>query len=88
MPIYWTHRFKRDWKKLPEKVKEKAGKAALLLERNRNHPALRLKRLQRLPGYWEIRVDNKYRILLLIDGNNFTFVTIGQHKIVGNFRKS
>jgi len=82
MPVFWTPRFKRDWKKLPDRIKEKTKRAVILLEENRTHPSLRLKRLQRLPGYWELRVSDNWRIILTIEGDAYTFVTIGAHDIV------
>ncbi|MDP8240943.1 MAG: type II toxin-antitoxin system RelE/ParE family toxin [Candidatus Hatepunaea meridiana] len=86
MPVYWTPRFSRDWKKLPTRVKEKARNATRRLEEDRTHPSLRLKRIKRLPGYWEIRVDDGYRIILTIEGDSFTFMTIGPHDILNFFQ--
>ena len=85
MPIYWTPRFRRDWKKLPSELRQRAGRAARQLEADRSHPSLRLKKLQRLPGYYELRVDEDYRIILTIEGDTFTFITIGRHDVLDRY---
>jgi len=78
MPIRWTKRFAREWKKLTLEVRVKANRISLLLESNREHPSLRLKRLKRLPSYWELRIDADWRIIMMIEGDLFVFVAIGR----------
>ena len=85
MPIRWTKRFARNWKILPPEIKSKAGRVALLIDSNRQHPSLRVKRLQSHSGYWELRVDDDWRIILKIEGNVFIFVTIGRHDVLEKF---
>ena len=86
MPVRWTKRFTRDWKKLPITVRKKAQRVTLLLDSNREHPSLRLKRLKRLVGYWELRVDDDWRIIMMIEGDLYTFMAIGRHDMLDSFR--
>lgn len=86
MPVFWTPSFQREWKKLPRNVKTKTKKVIKYLEMDRSHPSLRLKKLQGQPGYWELRVDDTWRIILIIKGDVFTFVVIGSHDVLDRFK--
>jgi len=88
MPIRWSERFHREWKKLPPEIKTKTGRILLLLDSNREHPSLRLKKLQRLTGFWELRVDKEWRILLTIEGDIFVIAGIGKHDLLDSFNKN
>jgi mRNA-degrading endonuclease RelE of RelBE toxin-antitoxin system len=61
-----TH-FRRMWKKLPHPIQKRASKALGQLLYDRSHPSLRLKRMQRLPGYWEARVDDNHWIICRLE---------------------
>lgn len=88
MPIEWTARFKRDYLKLPMNVQDRVERIITLLDENREHPSLHLKRLKRLPGYWELRVTKKLRVLLMIKDDLFTLAAIGTHDILDTFGKN
>ena len=88
MPVRWTKRFARQLKKAPRQVKIRAERTSIILDSDREHPSLHLKRLQRLSGYWEIRVDDDWRIILRIEGNTFIFVAIGRHDVMEKFQEN
>jgi len=82
MQVIRLNSFKRDWKKLSPAIHVKAEKALRLLITDRAHPSLQLKRLQRLPDYWEIRIDIQYSLISKIAGDTIVFVAIGAHEIL------
>lgn len=77
--------FKRLWKKLPQSIQEKAGKTFHLLAEDRTHPSLRLKRFQRNPEFWEVRIDKEHRLLCKIEDEKIILVAIGSHEILDRF---
>lgn len=61
MPIIITHRFKKAYQKLPPEIQKKVKKALRLLDENRHHPSLRIRKIQGVENIYEGRVDRKYR---------------------------
>ncbi len=88
MPIEWTARFKRDFYKLPTGVQDRVERIVTLLDENREHPSLHLKRVKRLPGYWELRASQDLRILLSIKGDLYILSAIGKHEILDTFKNN
>ncbi|PCI24476.1 plasmid stabilization protein [Candidatus Peregrinibacteria bacterium] len=75
---------KRFFQKHPE-ILSVYEKVLLLLERNPNHPSLRLHRLQgKLQNLYSISINMKYRIILyfIITEDKVVLVKIGNHKEV------
>jgi mRNA-degrading endonuclease RelE of RelBE toxin-antitoxin system len=88
MAIRWSERFHREWKKLPPEIKTKAGRILILLDTNREHPSLRLKKLQRIEGFWELRVDRGWRILLTIEEEIYVLAGIGRHDVLDKYGRN
>ena len=83
MNIAYSEEFLRSLKKLSKKDKNLrqhiVDKINLFIS-NRNHPSLRLHKLQgSLKGAWSISVNKSIRILLYQDEDDVTFVDIGTH---------
>jgi len=79
MKITQSDSFKRDYKKLPEKVKEQTDKALQLLATNLSHPSLRAKKIKSKENIWEARVTKDYRFSFEIRGDTYILRRIGKH---------
>ena len=79
-----TAEFKEAYKKLPTDIKKKVIKQLNYLELNPAHPSLRIHKLN---GEWEFYVDIFYRCFFLRQGNKFTLLTVGTHKLVDRYKK-
>lgn len=79
MKFVWTSCFKRDFKKLPQKVKKKFRKQLSFLIKDMFYPSLRTKKMQGRGGVWEARVDDFYRFTFQMEGENLILRRIGSH---------
>jgi len=79
MKITQSDSFKRDYKKLPEKVKDQTDKALQLLTTNLPHPSLRAKKIKSRENIWEVRVTKDYRFNFEIRGDTYILRSIGKH---------
>ncbi len=82
MQIIRLIQFKRMWKKLSAPVQERAAESLRLLVADRTHPSLRLKRMQRLPQYWEVRLDRDHRLICRLGKEVIVLAAIGRHKVL------
>jgi len=82
MKIIRIDSFKRDYKKLPEKVKRQTEKALQLLVANLSHPSLRTKKIKSRENIWEARVAKDYRFSFEIRGDTYVLRRIGKHEEV------
>ena len=64
MKIARTETFKKDFQKLPDKVRKAAAKQITQLLMDYTHPSLRLEGIAGTDGLFSIRVDRRYRISL------------------------
>lgn len=76
--------FKEAYKKLPDNIQRKVIKQLHYLELNPAHPSLQMHKLN---GEWEFYVDIFYRCFFLRQGNKFTLLTVGTHKLVDRYKK-
>ncbi len=88
MPVEWSARFKRDFYKLPTDIQDRVERLMTLLDGNREHPSLQLKRIQRLPGHWEARISCDLRVIMVIKGDLFILLGIGKHDILDTFKNN
>jgi hypothetical protein len=61
---------------LPDEIQELAKKKFALFAENPAHPSLQLKPVG---GFWSVRVTEAYRAVASRNGNEFTWVWIGNH---------
>ncbi len=85
MKVVRLSHFRRTWKNLSPQVQKRAEKALGYLLYDRSHPSLRLKRLKRLQGYWEARVDDDHRIICQLEEDVIILVAIGRHDVLERF---
>jgi len=83
MKLVRTNRFKREFRKLPQNIKERAiGKLNLLIM-NPRHPSLRVKKIKgEVRGYrdvFEASITKDYRFLFRVGEGCYTLLTCGTH---------
>ena len=75
-----SQRFKDTYRDLPPEIQAKVKKALRLLAENIRHPSLQTKPIQGVPGIYEARVDQNYRITYeRLPGNMVRMRTVGKH---------
>lgn len=79
-----TAEFKKAYQELPQNIQKKVIKQLHHLELNPAHPSLQIHKLN---GEWEFYVDIFYRCFFLRQGNKFTLLTVGTHKLVDRYKK-
>ena len=82
MKILRTDSFRRDYKKLPEKIKSQVQKALQLLVANLSHPSLRTKKIKSRENIWEARVTKDYRFSFEIRGDACILRRVSKHNEV------
>jgi mRNA interferase RelE/StbE len=81
--IVFTEELKKSYQELPQKMKNKFNKQVKFLKTNPKHPSLKIHRLN---DEWEFYIDIHYRCFFLKEGNVYTLLTVGSHKIVDRYR--
>jgi len=83
MIIKTTAKFNRNYKKLPQEIKEKAKKKEIIFRNNPFDPRLKTHKLHGDDkNYWSFSIDYNNRIKFYFSKNNeFLFIDIGTHKI-------
>ena len=79
MPLIFTKRFKKAYKRLPRPIQSKVKKALRLLDEDQQYPSLRVKRIQGTDGLYEGRIDHKYRFSFEFDGDDIQLRTVNNH---------
>jgi len=74
-----TGEFLKRYRILPKKIQKKVDKQLRFLASNPRHPSLKIHKLN---DEWEFYVDMHYRGIFLREGNMYTLLTVGVHKIV------
>ena len=74
-----TEEFARSYSALPKRIQKKVDKQLRFLASNPRHPSLKVHRLN---DEWEFYVDIHYRGIFLREGDMYTLLTVGVHKIV------
>jgi mRNA-degrading endonuclease YafQ of YafQ-DinJ toxin-antitoxin module len=85
MRIYLTSKFKKAYKRLPGKIKNKATKREKVFRENPFHPTLKTHSLHgKYKEFWAFSIDNSYRIMFKFLNTAKTeavFINIGVHNI-------
>lgn len=81
MELRYSARFKKQYKKLPEKTQSRVNDRITLFRVNPLHPMLRNHPLQgNFVGYWSINISGDIRALYKYDdGDVIIFALIGTH---------
>lgn len=83
MGIFYTSKFKREYKKLPKNIKLIAEKKEIILRRNPFDPSLDTHKLHgRLKEFWAFSIGFKYRIVFEFgDKDAIYFHSVGDHDV-------
>lgn len=79
-----TEKFKKDYKKLPDRVKKLAEKQFVFLLSNPKHPSLNIKKMHDSRNIWEARITDSYRFTFQIVKDSYILRKIGTHKVLKN----
>lgn len=84
MKIVVTVPFRRDFKKLPKEVKQRAEKSLKILISNPRHPSLNIKKVKGriIKDYFNIfeaRITKNYRFLFLVEEDTYVLLRCGEH---------
>lgn len=79
MKIARTELFKRDYKKLPEKIKGRTDKSLYHLVTNPSHPSLRIKKIKSAGNIWEASITKKYQLSFQKINATYVLRRIGKH---------
>ena len=80
LEISFSSNFKKQYKKLPRKTRDKFSKQLKLLQQDYRYPSLRTKKME---GHeiFEARIDLHNRFTFEISGNFINLLCIGPHDI-------
>jgi len=84
MRIIYTPKFKREYKKLPNKIKYLAEEKEKIFRMNPFDGKLGTHKLHgKLKSFWSFSINHNYRIVFEIakDKKEFIFHTVGNHSI-------
>ena len=83
MDIFYTTKFSREYKKLPEQIKNIAEKQEQIFRQNPFSPVLKTHKLGgKLKEFWSFSIGYKYRIIFEFGKNEtVNFLLIGTHEI-------
>ena len=83
MEIYYTSKFRREYNKLPLKVKRVAEEREFVFRNNPFDSQLNTHKLHgKYKEYWAFAIAEQYRIIFAFSESNIIdFIDIGTHKI-------
>jgi len=83
MRIYYSNKFEREYKRLPNKIKNLAEEKEKLFRKNPFDPRLKTHRLKgKLKEFWSFSIDFYYRIIFeFVDKQIVWFHSVGTHEI-------
>ena len=78
----FSHKFKREYKRLPAEIRVRFDEKLILFLNNMSHSSLRVKRLQGTRNRWEGSVTESYRFTFEFHNDMVLFRAIGTHDIL------
>lgn len=82
MRFVWTDTFRKDYKSLPQDIRERTNRVFERLSENPRHPSLHLKKMEGHSDIWEVRVSDNYRITFQFFDEAILLRRIGTHNIL------
>lgn len=82
MEIRFTDSFQRDYRTLPNNLKERLDKKLMLLLVHFRAPSLRAKKMEGYANVWECRISRGYRFTFKIVGQTYFLRRAGPHDIL------
>lgn len=82
MKIYYTPKFKKNFKKLSRYIQETAIKKEKIFRKNPFSKSLKTHKLRgELIGLWSFSINYNYRIIFEFEDENVFFLNVGDHEI-------
>ncbi|PIU03723.1 hypothetical protein COT44_01675 [Candidatus Shapirobacteria bacterium CG08_land_8_20_14_0_20_39_18] len=82
MKLLVSAHFKKDYKKLPQKIQIKVDKQLRILAQNPSHPSLQVKKMKGEHSkyqFWEVRIDLFWRMSFQKDKDVIKLCRLGPH---------
>jgi mRNA-degrading endonuclease RelE of RelBE toxin-antitoxin system len=79
-----SRKFKKQYKKLPQQIKDLSKKQLELLLGNPGHPSLVIKKMNDPRKIWEGKINRSYRFTFQKTEENYILRTIGTHDILNS----
>jgi len=79
MRLFLTRFFERDYKDLPQAVRDQCDKQLLNLLKNSHHPSLHTSKIHGVESIWEGRISKDYRFTFQIAEDIYILRRAGQH---------
>lgn len=80
MRIIRTGPFKRDFRRLPERIKRRTEKALRLLVTDFRHPSLRARKVDRKREIWKANINGGWRFTFQVEGDFYLLRRVGSHE--------
>ena len=82
MKIYYSSKFAKEYKRLPQKTKLAAEKKEKIFRKNPFDPKLKTHKLSgKLKKHWSFTVRGQYRVVFVFEKNDAIFLDIGSHDV-------
>lgn len=84
MGILYSSKFIREYKKLPDDIKNKAEEKEIIFRQNPFDDRLKTHKLNgKFEEFWSFSIDYKFRIIFEIskDGKTFHFHSVSDHRV-------
>ena len=82
MRVKRSDRFKKDYKKLPKEIQTETDEKIKLLLKDYRHPSLRIHKVRKVHGLWELSVTMNYRVIFEIADDEYILLGVGSHKVI------
>ncbi len=79
MKLYYTEKFRSDFRGLAPTISRKFYKQVSYLLKNLKHPSLHAKKYDEALNIWQARVDINYRFYFLIKDDTYILLNIRRH---------
>lgn len=74
--------FRKDYARLPTKIRKKVDRQINTLTIDFRHPSLNVKKMRGKGDYWEARVDYKHRLTFQIHNDIIVLRAVGSHDVL------
>ncbi len=82
MKIEFSHKFRKEFKKLPKNIQKIWRNKLDLFVQDLRHPSLRIKKLQGTENIWELSINMQFRATFEYISEGILFRRIGDHDIL------
>ena len=83
MKIYYSPKFAKEYKRLPNKIKRKAESVEKIFRQDPFDSRLKTHKLSgKLSKFWSFSINRQYRIVFeIVSKNTIWFLSVGTHQI-------